>query len=34
VREAAAESITALAGTKEGRTALWKVKAPEVINAG
>ncbi|KAG1679930.1 hypothetical protein FOA52_006994 [Chlamydomonas sp. UWO 241] len=34
VREAAAESVTALAGTKAGRAALWQVKAPEVINAG
>lgn len=34
VREAMAESLAALASTKAGRDALWKVKAPEVLKKG
>eukprot|EP00955_Chlamydomonas_euryale_P096791 365032-Chlamydomonas_euryale.AAC.13 len=34
VREALAESVLAIALTTEGRAALWRVKAPEMLKAG
>eukprot|EP00798_Chlamydomonas_sp_ICE-L_P011519 gene11519-34233_t len=34
VREAMAESVLSLAGLEEGRAALWKVKAPDVLRKG
>jgi hypothetical protein len=34
VREAAAETVMALAATEKGRDALWDVKAPELIRKG
>jgi hypothetical protein len=34
VREAAAESVMALASTEKGRDAMWDVGAPELIRKG